>query len=492
MFSTIFSVCFLFFAVLFIGLGALISRKRHWSKALAKMILSIISAVLAFLLTSLVVPTIGNTLLETILTTLDGSSVAELLTEIPSAHDTLLVFMDMLIAPIFFIVVFAILKPILCLALYRPVAKLCLIIAGAIKKENYPSDVITKKQQKVSAISIALGAVCSMLVYITFLIPVTETAVTVATIGKAIDNEGIVYEVSESLTDNVGTAVVHTVGAPVWKAATHFSVNEETVSVATETHFIATFVEALGEISSQDADAVHHSAETFRELSKLCPETSLVPRFCSEFINAADEKWLNGDDFMGIEMPTLSIGAGSSGDNNILKTFLECLNGSTTETMKEDLAVLLKSMAVIAENAKLDESGHIDMAPILENKDIISAFSVELLQSPRLAPAMNVFIKNHMKNTNTYIELPGKESQEYTDLVDGILNTYKKEVGDVVNAESLDKLSNAIGDTLAENGVYLEEHERIAIASTFIGEFGDGQELTPEEVSDFIEEYRAQ
>ena len=60
----------------------------------------------------------------------------------------------------------------------------------------------------------------------------------------------------------------------------------------------------------------------------------------------------------------------------------------------------------------------------------------------------------------------------------------------MINEESLDNLSTAVGEVLADNGVVLEEHEQVAIASTLISEFGDGKELTSDKVSEFIEQYR--
>ena len=491
MFSAIFSTCFLLFAALFVTIGILRARKRHWSVSLAKAILTVLSAVLAFVLTSLLVPVISGALVEPVKAILNATPIADIFTQIPSAKDAMLMLTYTLVAPVFFLLVFTIFKTVLPLALYRPVAKLCLIIAGAIAKKDahhFDNVDLKEKQEKACPASMVIGAVCSLLAYIVFLIPVTSTVSTAATLGKTISNEGIVYEVCDSLTDNVGSDVVGFVGTPVWRATTSFNINGEKVSAATETYFIANFVSGVVEISSSDIDTVRGSAATFRGISAYCEKTSLVPRFCSEFINAANDEWLNGGEFIGISMPSLS----TSGDSDIIRTLLECLDNSTPETMKEDLAALLNVMAIIAEHAEFDKSGVIDMASILEDTDVISAFSVELLASPRLAPAMNSFVMDHIKSANAYIDLPDKNSKDYTNLVDGLFNTYKNEVTDSTDEESLNRLAVALGATLAENGVQVKEHEQLALAATFIGEFGSGEDLTPAQVSDFIEDFRAQ
>ena len=53
-----------------------------------------------------------------------------------------------------------------------------------------------------------------------------------------------------------------------------------------------------------------------------------------------------------------------------------------------------------------------------------------------------------------------------------------------------DMRRDAIVNFLTENGVELEEHEHVAIASTLYAEFGDTDNLTDEEVAEFIEQYR--
>ncbi len=492
MFSTIFSVCFVVFAILFALPGILKARKRHWSEALVRIVLTVVSAILAFVLTSAFTSMISDALLEPAKSVLVDTAAAELLEEIPSIKDVVLLVLNTVITPILFILIFVIVKFLILVIFARLLTKLCLTIAGAISKKDYVSEIYDKKRRKFSPTSAALGVVCGLMAYLMILIPIVETATVASSIGKSITTEGTVYEVSDALSNNVATYVVHPVGAPIWNKFARGTVNGEKIVIEKEVHFIAVFVNGLTEITSKDTNTVRHSAEIFRSMGPLCAEIKFIPRFTSELVNAASSHWLNGENFAGIPMPSLPTSGNTQGNDNIIATFLECLDASTPETMKEDLVTILNVLAIIAENATLDEAGSINMASILENKAIISKFSVELLQSPRLAPAMNMFVKNHMEASDSYIELPDKESEEYSNLVNNLLTNYKQNVGDTVNENSLDNLSVAIGEALTENGVILEEHEHVAIASTFIAEFGDGEDLTAEEVSNFIEQYRQQ
>ena len=488
MFSTIFSICFVVFGILFMLPGILKARKRHWSEALVRIILTLVSAVVTFVLTSAFAPIITEAILEPITSMLNGTPIEGLLAELPSAKDALLLVISAVVTPIFFIVVFAVLKFILLVCFSRLIAKLSLKIAGKILKKDLVGNKFDKKKpKKFSPTSAALGALCGLLAFFVFLIPVVETAATVSSVGKSVTSKGTFYDVSDGLQNNVATYIVHPVGAPLWAGFTRDTISGDKIYVEKEVNYISTFISALMQISSGDQETVRASATTFRTVSALTESTTFVPRFSAEFINAANSHWLNGGTFVGISMPSLSTSGGSN--NNIIATFLECLDNSTPETMKVDLAVIMNTLAVIAENATL-EGGSINMASILENKAVISKFSVELLQSPRLAPAMNIFVKNQMETANTYIDLPDKESEDYKKLVTSLRDKYKQNVGDSVTEDSLDNLAVAIGEALDERGVYLEEHEHVALASTFIAEFGDGEDLTDEEVAEFIEQYR--
>ena len=488
MISTIISVSFVVLAILFALPGIIKARKRHWFEALVRIVLTVVSAILAFTLTSTFTSMISDALLEPAKSIVGDNVAAEILEEVPSIKDVLLLVLNTVITPVLFILIFIIVKFLILVIFARLLTKLCLSIAGAIAKKDYVSQIYDKKRRKFSPTSAVLGVVCGLMAYLILLIPVVETATIASSIGKSITDEGKVYEVSDALSNNVATYIVHPVGAPIWNKLARATVNGEKIVVENEVHFIAAFVNGLTEVTSKDINRVRHSADIFRSMGPLCNEIKFIPRFTSELINAADSHWLNGDDFAGISMPSLS----TTGKDNIIRTLLECLDHSTPETMKQDLVTILNVLAIIAENAELDEAGHIHMESILENKTVISKFSVELLQSPRLAPAMNIFVKNHMEESNSYIELPDKESEEYTNLVNNLLTNYKQNVGDTVNESSLDNLSVAIGEALTQNGVILEEHEHVAIASTFIAEFGDGADLTAEEVSNFIEQYRQQ
>ena len=528
MFATIISIAFVVIGVLATLVGIFKSRKYHWTESLVRLVMTILAAVITFVVTSKFTSKIHAWLIVPLETILKDTDVADFLKEVASAEDALSILISIVITPVVFITVFVFLKGLFNIILARPITKLCLVIAGAIAKKDYIEDIYGRKKSKKKKTkdveapkadettestevteaaetteesenveevekaasprkkrkftwqSALCGAVCGLFAYVVLLIPIVGTVELVATIGESITEEGNIHDISNELSHNTAVDVMHPISDPVWKNFTYYTLNGQEISIKDEAHFIAVFLEALKEASSTDEDTFHHSAEVFRNMSTLCPNTSLVPCLCSDFINAASAHWAKGEDFVGITMP----------EDELVATLVQCLTNSTPETMKEDLATISNVIAIITENATILEDGSINLTSLLENKDVVSALSVELINNPRLSPVLNKIVIQQIENTDSKIELPEKDGEEYTELVDNILDTYIENVGETITEDSVDNLSTAVGSILEEHGVTLEEHEKVAIASTFITQFGNPQDLTPEMIAEFIEQYR--
>ena len=487
MFATIISIAFVVLGVLATLFGVIKSRKYHWTESLVILVLTLIAAVITFVLTSTFASKISDWLVEPLETLLKDTDIDDFLKEVSSAEDALAIIISIVMTPIVFTSLFVLIKGIFNIVLARPINKLCLLIAGAIAKKDYIAEVYgankeekPRKKKHFTLQSAVCGAICGLFIYVVLLIPIVGTVELVAAVGENVADEGPIHDISSELSHNTAIDVMHPISDPIWKNFTYYTINGEKIAIEDEAHFIAVFIEALTEASSTDQNTFHHSAEVFRNMSTLCPNTYLVPCLCSDFINAASDHWAKGEAFVGITMP----------EDELVATLVECLANSTPETMKEDLVTISNVIAIITENATVSEDGTINLTLLFEDEKVVSALSVELLNNPRLSPVLNKIVIQQVENAESKIELPEKDGEEYTELVDNILDTYKENVGDTITEDSVDNLSTAVGSVLEEHGVTLEEHEKVAIASTFISQFGNPQDLTPEMIAEFIEQYR--
>lgn len=505
--SSIISITFVALAVLSVLPGIFMARKRHWIEALTRLFFTIVSAVVTVVLTASLATKISNALIGVAETALANSDINDILNEVASAEGTLEIILSIVVTPLLFILLFFILKLVLNLIFAKLLTKAILRIAGAKKGVDYVAKAYPNKKSKKTeeneteqkekkakkpfcVKSALIGALCGLLAFTVFMVPVVGTMETVSSIGTNFEESGSIHDTAVALNDNVATQIMLPITAPVWSNFTQYTVDGVEINIAEEAHLVGVLIEAVGEVSSSDADKIHHSAEIFRELSALCPNSSLIPCLCADFVNAARAHWLEGEDFGGIEMPSLSE---DKSKDDIVEMLIKCLDDSTTETMREDLATISNVMAIIAENATVDEEGVIDMASIFENDRVIAKLSVELLSNKRLAPVMSSLVKKQIETSGGQLELPEIESEEYKVMVDTLVEKYQENFNEEISEESLDSLANAVGTTVEqEAGIVLSESEKVAIASTFISEFGGSTELTSDMVSSFIEQYRKQ
>ncbi len=505
MVSSIISITFIVLAIISVLPGIFKARKRHWVEALTRTIFTVISAVITVVLTSILATKISGALVSTIEKLLASSDANTILTEVASAEGTLSIILSIIITPLLFVLLFLIIKLVLNLAFARLLTKAILKIAGSIKGKDYVSSAYPKKNEDnaeentekkkktkkpICPKAATFGAICGLLSFTVLLVPVAGTMETVSSIGTNFEEHGTIHDTAVALNDNVAAKIMLPIAAPIWDNFNHYNVNGLEINIADEAHLVGVIMEAIDEVSSSDADTIHHSAEAFRKLSALCPNSSLIPCLCADFLNAASAHWLEGEDFGGIEMPSLSQ---AETTDDILEMLIKCLDNSSTETMREDLATISNVMAIIAENATIDEAGVIDMSTLFEDDRVISKLSVELLSNKRLAPVMSSLVKKQVETSGSQLELPEQDSEEYKVMVDTLTEKYQENFTEEISEESLDSLADAVGETVEqETGIVLSESEKIAIASSFISEFNGCSEITSDMVSSFIEQYRKQ
>ncbi|MBR2387739.1 MAG: hypothetical protein IKB02_03115 [Clostridia bacterium] len=505
MISSIISITFLVLAIVAVLIGLLKARKQHWVEAVIRVVFTVISAILTVILTSAFATKISESLIVPIENLLASTPVDDILKEVASAEGALSIILSIVITPIFFILVFVVIKGLLSLIFARLLAKAILKLAGTARGKDYLSDAYPSKKEKKAdeneesngepkkkshcIKASIIGAICALLSFTILLVPVAGTMETVSSIAVNFEERGDIHDVGVALNDNVAAKLMLPIAAPIWDKFNHYTINGDEINIAEEAHLVGVIMKALGEVSSSDTDTIHHSAEIFREMSALCPNSSLVPCLCADFLNAASAHWLEGENFYGIALPATE----DQTTKDLLTMFITCLDHSSTETMREDLVTIANVMAIIADNATVDEEGVIDMSSLFENDRVIAKLSVELLSSKRLAPVMSTLVKKQIETSGGQLELPDKESDEYKVMVDTLVDKYQENFTEEISEESLDSLADAVGTTVeAEAGIVLSESEKVAIASTFISEFGGATEITSDMVSNFIEQYRKQ
>ena len=522
------------------------------SAFLSAWLTAVISLKLGNLLLSLLLSLLKGNALNKILNKFPSAqdsvaSLGEIISDIPSAQNVLIALIAFAIANIIFFILYTILKAILTAIFTKPLTKLFLLIGGAIMKKNYIAEVYGKKTKKakkekkkkkaealveeteteVSAENTeepqeaepekeaqtktetkkrkgkygrwnflkaaVFGALCGFVTYIIILVPIVgsiELSVHMAELTHIEDASekisekipAIFADASDALVNNVGSKTVMAVGGrQLYNLYTTVSVNGEKTNFDNEITFIVDIVEGLTTIADKDTTAEEKGA-AIRSTTEHIDNTVVIPSILSEFINKAGEDWIAGREFHNIPCP--SLGKGSS---DMVVALLKCLQGSTAETIKEDLKSIVNIIAIIAENPT---DGEVDFAAILSNKTLVSKISVEVLDNDRLAPMIkHLMVLNLSAPTPTIsITLPDENDPTYNEFIDKVVTGYLDNVSVGDTAQSLDNVASAVNQALAEHNVEIEDGMDTVIAAALISEYGDGKEMTSENLKSFISE----
>ncbi len=490
---TILTASFLVLAVLSLLPGLIKARKRHWTEAVVRVVITLISAVAAVFLTPVLTLVIGKALIPFISSILEGNTgdidIIGIFNDVPSAQNLVEVMIALVITIIVFIVLFLVIRLILDLSFVKLLTKLFLKLIGQkeIIPEIYPSKEHKKEakaNRKFSPIAALVGMLCGLFTFFMCSVPVAGLLSTASIAGKTVSGEGEIYQIAEAASNNVGTVTVMTVASPVYDTMTSYTVNENKVVINNEVKFVAKITEGVVEMSSEDEDAPAHVAASLREASNLAKDTTLSPSLLSEFITAASECWLNGEDFHGIEIPSLG---DNKMANTIITSLLKNMKGATTEEMIKNIETMANIFAIIMENPAADGDD------LLSNGDLITQVSVELLNNAQLSGTVSDIVDETISDISASLDLPSEDDEEFHNITDNLANNYNEIISTdssgQITESTLNDLSSAIGSALTEQGITLSESEQKLLATTLVSKLGTEQ-ISKDQVAALLAQYR--
>lgn len=536
MFSTIFSVVFLLAAALAILFGALKAKKRTTLNSIARMIIVVISAILATFLSSLASFGLGNIAFSSIPGLL-GDEATALINELPSLPDTVAALVATILAPTIFLTVFLIIKAILNKLLAGALVRLIEMIVRKIKKnkaaakasseqaadekaiaeeeisaeissdETVDDEVIVneeaveqieetkkdkkkkKKEEKFSrkatATSIICSAICSFLVLIVTLIPYVGSLKLAGEIGTSVtnDDDGIVAEISDAAVNNIGTKTVSALGGDlIYSALTTYKINGEKATFVKDAKFIVTLCDAL---TANDL-APEQKAAKIREASKAVDDATIIPTLASELVNAANASWQNGEKFHGIALPAIG------GDTEIMSSITGCMSNSTRETMKNDIKTIVNVVAVIVENDALSSlKGEDAVNDLLSNEKLIMGISVEILANERLSPVLGEITNYSMTLIAKTLNVYENSDDAYDSFIDDIIEAGTTRTMSASSSDEIEKLAEKLDGVFDGYGIELSDDDLVNITTEINDSFKDPGNITKKNVKSILSSYSA-
>ena len=420
LFFAIFSAIFCFVAGLFILYGALRGRKYKWQLWLSRIIVIIVSAVVAALIAALVTNLTVGLVLKLAVNNGWFLEFGELLAELPSGVSIATSLASMFIAPILFLPLFLIIKPILNIfgkIIVRAIAKIGNKSEGAPEGERDEKGrkVVRRKRYKkknealvahyFNPLGTLLGALCSLMLFCVLLVPIVGVVDVVNDIAPLVsdavtdlvnneestEDDAIASAVSlgfdalDGLDNNVGALTVkYTGGKLLYGVMTSGIVNGEITSLNKEGAFLATVGDAA--ITVIDADSLpEEKAAAIRDVSPAFDKSVVTRTLLSELCSAAGESWANGEAFHGIERPSLG------GDfEAIFSAMIDVFATADSQNIKQDVHAITEAVAVVFENGVVDDIQNNPIS-ILQDEETTSALFAAFLSDERLDPMVDGF-----------------------------------------------------------------------------------------------------
>ena len=485
LFFVIFSALFCFVAALFMLFGALKGRKYKWQLSFARIIVVLVSAIASAILAAVISNAAISLVLNLAITNGWFLEVGELLAELPSGVGIATSLASMFIAPVLFLPLFYIIRPILNIF-----AKLIALLFAKIGKgkskgttdethdENGRKIVRRKHYKKryealvahyFNPLGALMGALCSLLVFCVLLVPMVG-AIDVANdilplVSDAVEDLAVSEESSEddtigmavslsfdavnALDNSIGALTVkYTGGKLLYGAMTSGIVNGEMTSLNKEGAFLATVGDAAITAIDEEKSA-EEKAAAIRDVSPAFDKSVVTRTLLSELCSAAGDSWAAGEDFHGIARPSLG------GDfEAVFSAIIDVFATADSQNIKKDVHAITEAVAVVFESGVVADIQN-DPMSILGDEETTSALFAAFLEDERLDPMVDGFADFGVNILLDTIQTPNTREELYEGFVNGFLS---------VNGDDAAALTVAYSDIFDDYGIRLDA-ETIAYAA---------------------------
>ncbi len=387
MYSAIFSVAFLVAAALVVFIGVMRARKKVWQLSLVRIIMTFSSAMMSAFI-AMIISWFGMKGIVNAL--VDGNSLGqfgEMMSELPALTNAVLAFMSMILTPVFFLVVYAIIRPVTG-AFVKPITR---AISKKGKESGEEYDKKTALQiEKAHWLSGLLGGVGALLMFCVLLVPLNGTLEVIDDMGSlalqsasessGIEGFSIGAEVLEGAAHNAGNITVKCMGGGLlYDMMTSYPHEGEFVTLKKESGFIKSVANATVYLVDEDSDK-SKTVKALKDVSVSFDKSVLMPEVLAEVVGAATEDWKAGNSYYGISIPT----TGNKNLDPVVLLVVDGLSTSDKNTIKEDVNSIVNIVCTLVENDVISKLSGGDRMAILADEDTTAQIMLELLKNPRL------------------------------------------------------------------------------------------------------------
>ena len=532
MYSLIFSITFLVCAILALLIGFLTGKKYKWQYSVVKIVITAISACVAFFVPVLLALVITKPLISLLFSSLGEISVVKDISLI--SGDVIAALVCVIVAPLLYYPTFAITRGFLNIV-KKPIARLLVKMTENTDKDGAPSAQkaqeevadfteaaeseaveaevvesvvkISKKEEKklrrlakknalrygrFSPLGALLGSLCGLLTFFVISVPIVCGLSYIATPAAALtqnkdDGTGkIIHEISIGASNNLAVAAMkYTGGEAIFNNLTTTDLGGNEMSLKRELDFATDCIEAVNAIINTPEENYNGEAvaQSLRDAGEGFSETTLLPTLIPEVFKLADEKWDNGEKLFFIGKPSL----GETFDK-LIEPALDVLVSETPETIKVDLPVIIESAADVAEKYPLSTFKS-EPISIITDEEVATKIFTNLLENDRLYVIVPSIAEYGMTMLCDSLKLRTDVAEMYNSMLDELcveVNTFVTENTDPVTPAQenggakaskdetpAQKLAKKLTTVFNNNGINISADSAVAISEKALVKFAD-------------------
>ena len=395
MYDLIFLGIGLLLALIFVGVGLLKGRKQVRTFAWIKLAATALALIVSLLFSALLARAISAISISSLAKSGVLGDLGQMLKDAPILGEAIGALIAMILAPFLFFWLFLIIKAILNF-IARRVAKTVVLKTASTEAEVQPAQESESKKvkkfamlrsEKSEPIGMLCGALCGLLIFFAFMVPVVGTMTTVhsamglMTASATDDTTNTVVEIVDSSANNAGAKAFRVLGGDLtYSLMTTQVIDGNFVSLPKEMRFLAAASEAIQAISSQELSS-DEVADTILSVKEPFADSSLLPTVIPSFLSSAESKWNNGEAFLGIKSPFAAGSASGVMFTPVLHTFAE----ADDDAMREDGETLIEIMAIAAREGVLSKLKS-DPLHLFADHEFSAGVIYEILESEHMCP----------------------------------------------------------------------------------------------------------
>ena len=410
---------------------------------------------------------------------------------IESMDDILFAYMDSLIAPLTFFVVFILVRLLVALTI-----KLVYNVnKKKVAERLYECEDAPNSKKKPKLINGLLGALCGFMVMVITLSPFVGTLKMVTKAFKSVNSEDSAFGVKikddavwffdRCSDDLVGTIFYYSGGILVYKSVATSKLNDNHFALEREIdNTILTADDLMGMMSVLNRISTASEAEKnmLRNLGANVDKAETLKAATADILPVLSKKWINDEPYEGATKPKVSKASESFFD----KMLYVCTK-STPDTVGADLSSLLNVYIIAFENDLIVSENYKEM---LEKARISGAFELikqELRKNPRMAGIDLELNNTTMKSIASAIQTFNPENY------DNLMNNITSILNNAINLDGqqrLEYITRYTKDYINQHGINLGDDVVNEISQRFIDELVDHKSnITVDDLKAFWDKY---